>query len=1270
MDIVRRKTQLLSPLHEKVDFSFFQRFSSGLPLRLGMVACLLLIGTVCFGQEICDNGIDDDGDGMVDIYDPDCECTGVDTYQDLTSYIPNPDFEFMSCCPQGVSDMPCCDGWEQGTAATVDYLNTCGFVMPAVITAGLVPFPSGNGAVGGYIYGGWQEYPGVCLNDPLQAGTEYTISFYIGATDIGGNCDPFNMNYPPINITLFGNPGCVFPVNTSDCPTLGDPAWEVLGEVEYTPVAEWMQVEITFTPTTTMTGIMIGGPCVLPNGYGGGNCFPYFVYDNFSLYGGIDLAEIELIDLGLPCESGYTLLADINHSGGTWQWYFNGAALPGQNDPEFQIVNNNFQSGMYAVTYSIPEGCVVDSILVIVPAQDTTEEFVYFCPGDETDCAGETFYFPGVYEVTLIGPSGCDSIVSCIVEEFDLPDVTNLLIDTCGPVVVEVCNEVFTETGIYEIICSDWRGCDSVIMLDLRVMEPEAIVQPPGLLDCDPSAVVVLDGNASSVNPIFGGSTTYFWEGPQGGFAGPIDEPSTLANKPGKYCLVLTHESNGVFCTDSVCVTVVSSVELPGEPVIQGGAPLCLGDTLQLQPASGGGAPPTGFDWHFDPSLNAVILTSDVLQFVPSATGTEVFCLTAYNECGTSDTTCLVISIGVGDTTFSQLQTCNPMLAGVDSIWYQNQYGCDSLAIVERILVSAIEIHLQSTTCDPIQAGTDTVVYQTSQGCDSLVISTLTLLPSSQSNLQLMSCEPSEVGIDTVWHQNQYGCDSLAITTTGLWPSHQINQTLFTCDPAQAGLDTIILTNQFDCDSTLYIERIYSGNYQETNQAIICGSGVNYTDTLLVTSGPCDSLFITNYVYALLDTTWINTSTCDPGQAGVSEVVLVSVSGCDSTIITSTSLLPSDSTLVSGVTCDSAGAIYSVLTLSNQFGCDSVVITDIQYVGIDTLFVQKTSCDPTQAGTVVAVLPGMDCDTIQVTETTWVPFTKSEETIILCGQAGGSSDTTYLINSAGCDSLVIRHYEYASMSSQVEIHGETCAGDQDGRIEITGISGGMAPYEVSLNGGVWQSVTLFEGLVPGSYTVYVRDLNGCVDTLSGLVITLGASLTIDAGPDRMATQGDLIDLSLQTTQSLSQIQWTAQDPLSCPTCTQTTLGPLTINQVVVVTGWTLEGCSDSDALDVIVKPGIDLFIPNSFTPNNDGINDVFSIYGNDQVSRVRNLAIFDRWGNALYARSDLPVNDPSSGWDGTFRDEVMDPGVYIYVVEVELIDGSVRLYKGDVTLTR
>ncbi len=585
-------------------------------------------------------------------------------------------------------------------------------------------------------------------------------------------------------------------------------------------------------------------------------------------------------------------------------------------------------------------------------------------------------------------------------------------------------------------------------------------------------------------------------------------------------------------------------------------------------------------------------------------------------------------------------------------------------------LAMALPDTVMSGTCDPLQVGVYTDTLSNQHGCDSIVVRMITMLPSDETNVSLQTCDPAQVGTDTLWLQNAEGCDSLVMTTRTLSPSYFIEVTIDTCDQTQAGQDTLVLQSIFGCDSIVVRTILYTGQYQKTNHALICGTGANYTDTLIVSGGPCDSLIITEYTYAPLDTTWLSGTTCDPAQTGITIAVQPSSLGCDSTIVTTTSLSPSDSTLLAGVTCDPAEAIINVTVLSNQFGCDSIVTTDIQYVGIDTLYVAKTTCEPSQVGTIVSVLPGTDCDTVLVTETTYVPFTQSEETIILCGQSGILTDTLYLQNSAGCDSLAIRFYEYAIMTTKVDIEDETCAGDQDGQISITSVTGSYPPYEVKLNSGSWQSAFYFFPLPPGQYTLFVRNGAGCLDTLTGLVITPGATVAIDAGPDRIVAPGEVIDLSAQTTQSLAQVQWTASDPLSCPVCLQTTLGPLTTNQTVVVTGWTQEGCSDSDALEVIIKTRGNIFIPNSFTPNGDGINDVFSIYGNDQINRIKNLAIFDRWGNALYTRSDLPINDPSAGWDGTFRDDVMDPGVYIYVVEVEIIDGSVKLYKGDVTLTR
>ena len=74
--------------------------------------------------EICDNAIDDDNDGLIDINDPDCECPIIEPI----SRIPNPSFEEKNCCPGSRSELNCADNWIQASAPTTDYLHTCGWM--------------------------------------------------------------------------------------------------------------------------------------------------------------------------------------------------------------------------------------------------------------------------------------------------------------------------------------------------------------------------------------------------------------------------------------------------------------------------------------------------------------------------------------------------------------------------------------------------------------------------------------------------------------------------------------------------------------------------------------------------------------------------------------------------------------------------------------------------------------------------------------------------------------------------------------------------------------------------------------------------------------------------------------------------------------------------------------------------------------------------------------------------------------------------------------
>ncbi|MCB0584728.1 MAG: gliding motility-associated C-terminal domain-containing protein, partial [Phaeodactylibacter sp.] len=104
------------------------------------------------------------------------------------------------------------------------------------------------------------------------------------------------------------------------------------------------------------------------------------------------------------------------------------------------------------------------------------------------------------------------------------------------------------------------------------------------------------------------------------------------------------------------------------------------------------------------------------------------------------------------------------------------------------------------------------------------------------------------------------------------------------------------------------------------------------------------------------------------------------------------------------------------------------------------------------------------------------------------------------------------------------------------------------------------------------------------------------------------------------------------------------------------------------SLTVFVEQKYRYFIPNAFSPNEDGRNDVFFVNTGPEFQRVLSLRIMDRWGNMVYSREDFPPNDPSFGWDGFFRGSLAPTGIYAFVAELELITGQVIVENGALTV--
>ena len=96
-----------------------------------------------------------------------------------------------------------------------------------------------------------------------------------------------------------------------------------------------------------------------------------------------------------------------------------------------------------------------------------------------------------------------------------------------------------------------------------------------------------------------------------------------------------------------------------------------------------------------------------------------------------------------------------------------------------------------------------------------------------------------------------------------------------------------------------------------------------------------------------------------------------------------------------------------------------------------------------------------------------------------------------------------------------------------------------------------------------------------------------------------------------------------------------------------------------------------IFIPNAFSPFTSlNINDIFYPYGDDCAKEVLLFQIYDRWGELIFNKKNLPLNDVASGWNGTFNGRELNPAVYVYLIDIQLIDGSIKRFVGDVTLVR
>ncbi|MEO5890202.1 MAG: PKD domain-containing protein [Ferruginibacter sp.] len=200
-----------------------------------------------------------------------------------------------------------------------------------------------------------------------------------------------------------------------------------------------------------------------------------------------------------------------------------------------------------------------------------------------------------------------------------------------------------------------------------------------------------------------------------------------------------------------------------------------------------------------------------------------------------------------------------------------------------------------------------------------------------------------------------------------------------------------------------------------------------------------------------------------------------------------------------------------------------------------------------------------------------------------------------------------------------------------------------------------------------NYRVIGTDNFGCFRDTGYVGIKVYPIPTVNAGADKTINIGQSLDLVPVISSDVTTVTWSPTGNIFRNTYPAISIKP---NQT---TEYTVEarnrgGCMARDNVTVVVIcNGANVFIPNTFSPNGDGANDIFYPRGTG-LFKIKMLRIFNRWGEVVFEKTSFNANDPSSGWDGTLKGAKLGADVFVYMIDIICENNSVLTYKGNVAL--
>ncbi len=358
-----------------------------------------------------------------------------------------------------------------------------------------------------------------------------------------------------------------------------------------------------------------------------------------------------------------------------------------------------------------------------------------------------------------------------------------------------------------------------------------------------------------------------------------------------------------------------------------------------------------------------------------------------------------------------------------------------------------------------------------------------------------------------------------------------------------------------------------------------------------------------------------------------------------------------------------AGNFPITLLVTNSSGCKDTVRSVVEAYAIPTI----------DAGIDTMICKGRGA-TLQATggiTYVWTPSTGLSCTNCASPVANPANPVQYFVTGTsihGCinrDSIKVSvKYPFAMTASRKD---SLCMGSS---LRIS--ANGAYTYVWSPSTGLDNPTSASPMASPSTTTTYQvigTDDKGCFKDTALVPVIVFDIPRVEAGADRTINVGQSIDLIPQVSADVIDARWSPTGSIFRDIFPGVTVKPnATTTYTVLVTN--RGGCTASDQLTVnVLCNGANMFIPNTFSPNGDGMNDLFYPRGSG-IFTIKSIKIFSRWGEIIFEKNNFNANDASKAWDGTFKGKKLNSDVFVYMVEVVCDNNEKLVFKGNVALIK